>query len=146
MYEQNEPMIFRRILWIVLGCVLIVALLWVIVWFIFFRHHDDTSSKLPTPSASQGQQVPSSQGKSTNQKSSGSSKTENGSTATPNAPSASTSATGTSTPATTSPTTNSSSSELANTGAGDVITPFIVAVTVGTGGYYLYQRRKAISE
>jgi cytoskeletal protein RodZ len=129
MYEQNEVPVFRRILWIVLWFVVIVAVIWVLVWLIFFRHSSPKATKSHTPQTSQNQPAAPSSPKTAT----GSGTAPTGSSPAPTAGQGnpSPSSTGTAAP-----------SQLANTGAGDVIVPFVVASAAGSALYYVRLRKK----
>lgn len=123
MYEQQEVPVLRRILWIVLWFVVALAIIWVLVWFLFFRHH---ASKPIAPHKPQDQSI-----QPHNQSTAPTKKTPAPTTSAPSAPNAST------TPA-------ASPSQLANTGAGNVLVPFAVASVGGTAFYYIRTRRKLV--
>jgi len=125
MYEDDVP-VFRRILWIALWFVVVVAVLWVLVWLIFFRHSTpkvSTSHKSGNQHSSQSNQPPKAASSGGSSSSTGSGNTEtNGSSSTTAQP-----------------------DELANTGAGDVLVPFVVAGMTGSVLYYVRLRKKLLA-
>lgn len=116
MYDQDTVPVFRRGLWMVLGLIVIVAVLWAVAWLIFFRHPSPKTSTL--------------HGANTSQNQSGNNQSSNSST-------------NSSTNASNTAATNSD--QLANTGAGNVLVPFGVASVVGGTLYYVRLRRKLLS-
>jgi len=141
MYDQNETQtpIFLRILWIALWAILIIVVAWVFIWLLFFRHQD--TGKISTDKNQTTQQT------STN---GDASKNTKDTKDTQNTPSNNPGTNNTTSPQTSQ---NSSSAaandpakatptELANTGAGDVLMPFAVATVAGTTLYYIRLRRK----
>lgn len=137
MYEQPDTPVRRRILWLVVWFVAIVAVVAVLGWLLFFRHNAATkTAQPPKPMATQQQPAKPSQTSGPNS-SSGQGGTPGSGSTQPVAPN--------STAAPVSPGAPSSSQQpqqLANTGPGDVITPVVTAVVAGAGGYYLYTRKK----
>ena len=130
MYEQNEVPLLRRILWIILWFVVVVAVIWVLVWLIFFRH----SSPVPTPHKAKTHQ---SQSATPPPRNNPGNSTGSSNSATPTSNSGSSSPSGA--PSATSTTTPS---QLANTGAGNIVIPFVIAGTVGTVAYQVRLRKK----
>ena len=106
MNEQSEVPVFRRIVWAVLTFLVIFAVLWGIVWVLFLRHSSHVSKPHPTSGSSQTQTRGGSSGSSSTPATGGSSSTSTGGTSTP--------------------------TQLANTGAGNVLELF-AAVTVLAG-------------
>lgn len=145
MYEQDGVPVYRRGLWIVLGFIVAVAVLWLLVWLIFFRHSNPKVSNLHgsnTNKQSQSHNNQPSSGSSSNKSGSGSgsqntqqsgSGTNNGSSSSAGGGSSTPSAPG------------SQPSQLANTGAGDVVVPFVVASAAGGALYYVRLRKKLLS-
>jgi cytoskeletal protein RodZ len=140
MYENEEP-ISRRIVWIVLWFVIIVAVAWAIVWLVFFRNSSTTNqngglkSKAPqsqpsqTPKNSQGNSGKQNSNSSNSNSGNGGSANNSGNGAAPTAPASGGSA---------APAPNT----LANTGAGDVLIPFAAATMVGSAVYYIRLSKK----
>lgn len=118
MQTQDVTPVFRRRLWMVLWFMVIAVVLWALVWFIFFRQTSPKISNVRGSNTSQRQSSNSSSSSSSSQSSASST------------PTAST---------TTTP------SNLANTGAGNVLIPFAVASVAGTVLYYVRLRRKLTS-
>ena len=125
MYEESNPFI-RRIILLAIGAIVIIAVLWLLVWLIFFRHSNTAKVAPKTkPNSSQGQvsenhpSTPPSNNSSQNQAQANTQGTV--------------SAPGTS--STTTP------KQLANTGPGNVFVPIVVATAVGTLVYQLRLRR-----
>jgi len=148
MYENEEPM-SRRIVWIVLWFVIIVAVAWAIVWLVFFRGSTTNQNgglKNKTPQ-SQSSQAPKEQSGGSGKQNSNNSNNSNGGNTNNsggNAPSTAPAAGGNPAPA---PSGGSSSptqapNTLANTGAGDVLIPFAVATMVGSAIYYVHLSKK----
>jgi cytoskeletal protein RodZ len=126
MYEQNQIPVFRRILWIVLWFIVAIAIIWALAWLVFFRH----PTKVAAPSSRH-----TSQGKSPVTKpntKAPSSSAQNGPTMSPATP------TPTSAPA-------QSPDQLVNTGAGNVLVPFVVTSVVGSTFYYIRTRKRLLS-
>jgi hypothetical protein len=129
MYEQPEPRatVLRRVLWLVLWFIAILAIVWGLTWLIFLRNHSSKTAK-DTPDTLKSRPHDSSndtskQGQSnTGNKANGSTNT-NGRQTTP-------------TGSTSTPT------QLANTGAGDVVLPVVVASFAGSALYYIRLHRK----
>lgn len=134
MYEQNDAPMYRRLILIGVAAVVVIALIWVLVWLIFFR----TTTKVAAPhrpATTQSQSAKSGQsGKNTAPKTSGSPQSNSGSEGQINAPGQS---------ATTSP--GSTSSQLANTGPGEIFLPVGAAAVAGTALYYVRLRKKLIA-
>jgi len=138
MYEQVEVPVFRRIIWIIVLAVVAVVVLCVLIWLIFFRHpakkpHSSTSST----KTSQKQQAADNNG--LNVSIDGDHTATSGTTSTSDTPGP----TGASKKNTSN--TGAPSTELANTGAGNVIAVFAVASVTGSVLYYVRLRRKAIA-
>ena len=134
MYDQDEAPTFRRGLWVILWFVVIIAVLWTLIWLIFFRH---SSPKTPTLQGSNTNQNQSSDNKSNSNSGSSKSSDKNGANNGGDG--------GNTAPSAPSNTSGSSANQLANTGAGDVVVPFVVASVAGTAIYYVRLRRKALS-
>jgi len=134
MYDQDEAPTFRRGLWVILWFVVIIAVLWTLIWLIFFRH---SSPKTPTLQGSNTNQNQSSDNKSNSNSGSSKSSDKNGANNGGGG--------GNTAPSAPSNTSGSSANQLANTGAGDVVVPFVVASVAGTAIYYVRLRRKALS-
>ncbi len=126
MREQEDTPIFHRRVRVVLYFVLAVAVLWMVVWFIFFRPSPAKSTDVHTVDTS-GNQSSGSANATTKRSSSNSSEGSTASQATP----------GNATTASGAP-----ASQLANTGAGDVFIPFGAAVVIGSVVYQIWVRRK----
>lgn len=126
MYEQNEVPVFRRILWLALWFIVIVAVVWLLVWFIFFRNTSPKTTSTHHGSSTSQSSAPQKSSKSDSTSSSNSAQ-NTGSNAAANTGSTP----GASAPTATQPT------ELANTGAGDLVWPFAVASLVGSTIYYV---------
>lgn len=129
MYDQEEISPLRRILWVIVTFVIIFAVLWGIVWVLFLRHS--------TPVAKQPEQNKNSSthSGSKQQPSHSSSTADNGASNTGNSNSNNSGS-----PA---PTTTTQPTELANTGAGDVVALF-AGVTVVSGVAYQIRLRKKL--
>ena len=133
MYEESETPDYRRLIVFGVAIVLIVAIVWLFVWLIFFR----SSAKVATPhkpASSQSQSTKS--GKSnkqqTSQSSGGSGQGSSNAEGQINAPGQN---------ATTTPG-GASSSQLANTGPGNVLVPVGAATVAGSALYYVRLRKK----
>lgn len=128
MYEQNEVPVFRRFLWIALCFIAAIVVTWVLVWLIFFRSSTPKPANTTVkPRSSQSTKTPSSPSNSSPSNTSDSNPSQPGTVAAPGASS------------TTTPT------ELVNTGAGDLVVPFVGATIIGGGLYYLRLRRKVLA-
>lgn len=117
LYEQDEVSGFRRGLGITVLFVVTVVVLWTLVWFVFYRN---SSPKVATKHSS---------GTAQSQKSSDT-QSAGGTSGTTGTPSASGGA---------APT------QLANTGAGNIMVPFAMASIAGSAFYYVRLRRKLLS-
>lgn len=124
MYEDEVP-VFRRILWYALWFIVIVAVLWFLVWLIFFR--ESTPKKSSSNKSGQNQSA-SNQSPQHNNGSTSNKPSNNGSSNANNGHQ-----------------TTTAPDHLANTGAGDVFVPFIVATAAGTAIYYVRLRRKLLA-
>jgi cytoskeletal protein RodZ len=136
MYEDTEQPVLRRILWIVLWFIIVATIAWALIWLVFFRHHNvpnNSGSITHTPNHSQSSSTGTKVQSPSTHSGSSSTATNGGSSAMP--PSTS------STPAGSSSTTQAPST-LANTGAGDIFTPFIVASLAGSVVYYVRLHKK----
>jgi len=120
MFAQSDVPNFRHRLWLILWFIVIVAVLWALVWLLFFR---GSPSNVSTVNGSN---------KASQKQSSGGSQSNGGSS---NASTNSSSATAGSTP-----------SQLANTGAGNILIPFGTASAAGTVAYYIRLRRKVLAK
>lgn len=129
MYEANEVSLTRRIVVLAITGVAIVAIVWFTVWFIFFRNHHTSE----TPASGRNSQSQTEKQSSDTNSSSSSSSSDNNTA--PNSSSSGTTGTASST-ATTTP-------ALANTGPGNVVTPVLVAMVVGSSLYYVRVLRTA---
>jgi cytoskeletal protein RodZ len=144
MYEQNEVPVFRRIVWLVLWFVVIIAVIWLLVWFIFFR--SPSSEKSGTESNKNGSTSQGVQDTATN----GSSSSSDTSGTTPGSSSSQSSGSSSSSSSSESPSTSTNSTattgqqpnELVNTGAGDIIVPFVAATFIGSTLYYIRTAKK----
>jgi LPXTG-motif cell wall-anchored protein len=143
MYEDSEAPVLRRVLWIVLWFIVIVAVAWVAVWLAFFRHVNTNTGSITPPKHSQQSQSkgkePSNGNNTTGATAPKSSTT--GGTGSASTPTISPSSGSTSTASNPAP---SSSNTLANTGAGNIFIPFGAASVVGTALYYLRLRKKVM--
>jgi cytoskeletal protein RodZ len=144
MYEENNTPVFRRIIVLALAFVALVVVLWLLVWLIFFRHHNPTNvaPKHKETSQSQSTQSSSSEDNSSNQ-------TPGTTPSTPAPTPGSTPAqTPTSAPAPNNsgtintPASTTTPNNLANTGPGNVVAPVAVAVVAGSSLYYVRLHRK----
>jgi len=136
MYEDTEQPVLRRVLWIVLWFIIVATIAWALIWLVFFRHHNtpnNSGSTLHAPQHSQSSGTGTKAQSPSTHSGSSSTATNSGSSATPSSTS--------STP-TGSSTTTQGPSTLANTGAGDVFTPFIVASLAGSAVYYVRLHKK----
>lgn len=140
MYEQPQVPLLRRVLWIVLWLIVIAAVIWVLVWLIFFRQSNSGTLKPATKQSQQSQAVQKSPSTSNPRTATNSTK-DNTPTSSSSTPSTNASQSGQSSPAPRA-TGSSSSSQLANTGPGDVILPAMVATILGGVSYHAWQRRK----
>lgn len=124
MYEQDEAPAYRRGLWMVLWFIVIVAVLWTLLWLIFFRHPSPKATTLHGSSTSQNH---------------GGGQSASGSSSSPkkDSNSSSSSASGG-----TSNTSGATSDQLANVGAGNILVPFTMAGIAGTVLYHVRLRRK----
>lgn len=129
MYEENSTPTLRRILWLAVWFIVIAVVLWMVIWLVFFRHPQAKKPVAkPNPVAQPVQPSPAGNAGS----SAGSVGTTggNGSSPAPVSPGA------------TSPSTAAQPTQLANTGAGDVLLPAVVATALGGAGYYIRIRKK----
>ncbi len=130
MYEENNPPLARRIVWLVLWFFLIVAVAWIAVWLVFF-HHSPTKKVAAPPRIVTGQQTATGNGAP--------------SAASPSSPSSfgvapSQSGNGPQLPAAQGATTQTP--QLANTGPGNLTLPITLAVVVGSGMQYVRIRKR----
>jgi cytoskeletal protein RodZ len=161
MYEQNRVSIVGRILWLIVSLLVLVALVWLFLWLLFWRHPKvaqvtDTAKKgisttvqsgsdaiknaandvtINTPSnTASTSTTPSTTSTTTTQSSTAqeSNRSSANATSTPTSTSAQASSTATQTP----------SAQLANTGAGSMLLPVVVAVVGGAAAYHVRLRRK----
>ena len=134
MYETNEVPVARRVIILVLTAIAIIAIVWLTVWLIFFRHPEPAkvTKQKPTATSSQSSQPtkPSSSTSSGSNQSGSSATPASGSNPTSPSANQNTSSASTTTPA------------LANTGPGNVIPPVLAASVLGAGAYHTYLRRK----
>lgn len=121
MYDQDTVPTFRRGLWMVLGLIVVVAVLWTVVWLVFFRHPSPKVSTLHGNNASQNQSD-NNQPQSSDTGSGGSANSK------PNPGAAA-----------------ANTDQLANAGAGNVLIPFAVASVAGGVLYHIRLRRKLLS-
>lgn len=134
MYEDNHPPLARRILWLGLWFILIVAVAWIAVWLVFFHHSGDTKKvTVQPPKATTGQQTPA-----------GSNASTSGSSGSSSSPSSSSTAPSQSGNAIQSPPSTTAPTQLANTGPGNLILPVTLAVVVGSGMQYIRIRKKLV--
>ena len=141
MYEQPEPgtLVFRRILWIVLGFIAILAVVWTLIWFFFVKGHTDDVAQTKEKLTSHAKDE---KNKSNDAKSDASDKqVANNNDTTQSNPSAVTPA----------PQTNGAVSgqpgptRLADAGAEHVFLPVVFAVVAGTSISYVRVLRKSTS-
>ena len=161
MYEQPRTSVVGRIIWLVVSLLVIAGIVWLVLWFFFWRHQAK-----PTLS-------PSNTVTSVTQKANetiDNVRRSNSSTTTPSSSTSSSSQSSPTTPVDTAPTTTpstssgnghtsstattisnssaavssdtSATSTLVNTGPGDVITPVIVAIVGGSVWYQLRVRKQ----
>ncbi len=125
MYEQDAAPNIRRVIWIALGFIVTVVVLWVLVWLVFFRHSSSKTTNI--------------NGSNTKQNQSGTTKpnTKGGANGNASSPPSNTGAPSSSAAA--------APDQLANTGAGDVFVPFAVAGVSGSVLYYVRLRKKLLS-
>lgn len=126
MYDQDEISPLRRILWVIGTFIIIFSVLWGIVWLLFLRH------STPVSKPEQSKNKSSTQSKQQKQ-SSGSSSSSGGGNSSSTGSSSSSGAANTPTQPT----------ELANTGAGDVVSLF-AGVTIVSGAAYQIRLRKKL--
>jgi len=140
MYEQDATPGFRRTAWVVLWFIVVVAVLWALIWLVFFRHTSPKVSTLHGSNTGQSQSSGSSNNKNNNGTggSAGSTAQNSNSSSQNSNSSSSSSSTTANNSATTGPT------QLANTGAGNVLVPFAVAGVTGSTLYYVRLRRKLL--
>jgi len=117
MYDQDGAPTFRQSVLRALALVVVIALLWVLLWLIFFR---DSPKDTDLKGAKTGQNQSSDQGDKSKDNPKPSPAPSNGTTANP----------------------PGGPSELADTGAGNVLIPFGVATAAGTVLYHIRLRRK----
>lgn len=145
MYEQTEQPTGRRVLWIVLWFIIIAAVAWVFIWLIFFRgDNTETNTDKLTSSAKNQSNGSSQKSKTSNtsdsSKSSSDSSKNNHDTNGGSADSSDAASSGSSQAA--AGTAQTTPSQLANTGAGDVMLPVVAASVAGSALYYIRIRKK----
>lgn len=128
MYEQKEMPVWRRVLWIVLGAVVVVAIVWALVWLIFIRDNSPKAPAIHSKDHHQTQTSDTSKSGNATQNNSSSSKQSTQPSGTPSQSSNS------STPPQT----------LANTGPGNILAPVFITSVVGSTFYYIRLRRKIV--
>lgn len=128
MYDENNPPLARRILWLGLWFILIVAVAWTAVWLVFFHHSNTKKVTIQPPKATTGQQTATDNNVSNPGLS--------------NFPSSSSTTQSQSGNATQSPASTNTPTQLANTGPGNLILPVTLAVVVGSGMQYVRIRKR----
>lgn len=142
MYEQPKTSAVGRIVWFIISLLIIAGIVWLILWFFFWRQ----------PSA---KTTETSKGTTQSTKQSGSSTSSDKGSSSSSAGSSSSSTTGSSSmptslgqvvEETSSGTGTSPTTTLVNTGPGDIVTPIVVAVIGGVAFYQIRLRRRFVSE
>lgn len=141
MYEQPKTSLVGRIIWLIISLLVIAGIVWLILWFFFWR---GPSAKTTGTSTKNTQSAGQSNGtKTSGQSSSGTSSTNTPSGSSTTTPSSlgqvveETSGVASSTPAATT---------LANTGPGDLVTPVVITVAGGVIFYQVRLRRRYVTE
>lgn len=156
MYEQNKVSIVGRVLWLVVSMIVIVTLIWLVLWLFFWRHPkvvqvaDKAKQSTSQVAKESGEAVGNIAKDHNNSSQATTSPASNGTSNTQTAPGQTTaqppSSTSGQSAATTSQTssvaTQAPSSQLVNTGAGDVVWPAIIAIAGGATAYHIRLRRK----
>lgn len=169
MYEQNRVSVVGRVLWFLVSLLILAALVWFVLWLLFWRSpkvdkaantavgttqnvvqsgSSVIEKAINTPTNKQSTDTTSSSAPT-----SGTGTTQSSTqTQTPTSSTGTTESAGTSTPATsktasgqtssTATQTPSTTTELANTGAGDVLLPVAAAILGASAYYHIRLRRK----
>lgn len=151
MYEDtgNKPGL-RRIILMAVWLIVVVAVLWVAIWLIFFRHPAAKKVTAPLKQTTQQQKQATNSGNNSPTPTSTTTPTSTNPTAptatTPSSNSATNTQGSSSAPTTgsSSATSTTQSSKLANTGAGNMILPALAATVAGGAIYQVRLRKKLV--
>lgn len=138
MYEQPKTSIVGRVVWFIISLLIIAGIVWLILWFFFWREPSTSTTKTSND-----------KGQSTQQSGNTPSKNGTSSSGATNSPSTATSAPtslGQVVEETSSSSNSATTGTLVNTGPGDIVTPIVIAIVGGAIFYQLRLRRKFVSE
>lgn len=132
MYEDNAPA-WRRLLLIAVGVIVAIAVLWLVIWLIFFHHSPSKPASSSRHNSGQQAQHGNDNGTSGAPESGSAPPGSTGGSA--SQPAGSAAAPGAGPPAASSP-------QLANAGPGEILIPVAVAAGTGSALYYVRVWRK----
>lgn len=138
MYEQPKTSIVGRVVWFIISLLIIAGIVWLILWFFFWREPSVGTTKTPIDKGQSTQQSGNTPSKSNGASSS--------STKTPSTTSSAPTSLGQVVEETSNTTNSAATGTLVNTGPGDVITPIVITVVGGVAFYQFRLRRKFVSE
>ena len=172
MYDRSRLTVVGRIIWFIVSLLIFIGLVWLVLWFFFWRSPEPTDNAADKSTTSQESKENSTENKNSSESASGTSgasTTGDGSSSNSNT-TGTTSSTSTQTPAQSTTTGDSSTTgssevsvtvndstsstqatgqtneELANAGPGSLVIPVVVAVVGGATLYHVRLRRRLLSE
>lgn len=168
MYDRSRLTVVGRIIWFIVSLLIFIGLVWLVLWFFFWRSPEPTDTTSDQATSSQESKESGNENRSSSESASGTSgsSTSSDSSSTDSNSNGTTSSTSTEAPAqgtassdsgtassvdtaTTSDstaTTSQADGELANVGPGSLVTPVAIAVVAGATYYHVRQRRRLLSE